>query len=86
MGVVAFSHKRSLPPTIPPVCLHDVVLPTLKEGITHLSCTFILEAVMARAAVRLSLFGLLLAVVAALPIKVRRRAPHCMKCFSRCFI
>lgn len=45
VGVVAFCHKRSLPPTIPPtppVCLQDVVLPTLKEGITHLSCTFIL--------------------------------------------
>lgn len=40
MGVGAFCHKRSLPPT-PPICLHDVVLPTLKEGITHLSCTFI---------------------------------------------
>lgn len=39
--MVAFCHRRSLPPTIPPVCLHDVALPTLKEGITHLSCTFI---------------------------------------------
>lgn len=41
VGVVAFCHKRSLPPTVPPVCLHDVVVPTLKEAIAHLRCTFV---------------------------------------------
>lgn len=43
-----------------------------KRRIGHLSCTFFLEAVMGRAAPPLSLFGLLLAVVTALPVRVRK--------------
>lgn len=56
--------ERSLPPGLP--------VP-LKVSSGHLSCIFFLEAIMGKAAVPLSLFGLLLTVVTALPVRVRGR-------------
>lgn len=57
-------HPPPPPPTRLPV--------PLKAAMGHLSCTFCLEAIMGRTAAPLSLFGLLLAVVTALPVRVRK--------------